>query len=145
MKNIILFIAAGILIIGNAIGQSQNNDLENLRNAYITAVKNSDTQGILKVYSDDAVIHNTNGEMSEGTSEIRDQYDEFFGNTKATISFENVSEDELAKDIFFYHDKVFLEMDSEDETIYIEVVNIAEKVNGEWRVTKSYRWPMPGN
>lgn len=143
MKKTILFIFGFILITNSVCSQSANKDLQQLRDSYIKALKNSDTKGILKIYSDDASIHHIDGNIYNGAQEIKSFYDEFFANSKASIEFENVSEDQLAKDLFFYHDKVFLNIEGEDETRNIEVVNIAKKINGKWRVTKSYRWPAP--
>lgn len=143
MKKTILCIFGFILITSSLCSQSANKDLQQLRDSYITALKNSDTEGILKVYSDDASIHHIDGSLLNGAQEIKSFYDQFFENSKASIEFENVSEDRLAKDLFFYHDKVFLDIQGEDERRNIEVVNIAKKINGKWRVIKSYRWPMP--
>ncbi len=145
MKNLILCICISVFIVGTALGQSGNKELEKLRNGYITALKNSDTPVILKMYADDATIHHIDGTLYTGTSEIKGLYDQFFEKNKAEIKFENVSEDELSKGVLFYHDNVFLDLDTEEETVLLEVVNIAEKIDGKWRVTKSYRWPVSSN
>ncbi len=143
MKRLI-FIVFGFLLITNvSYGQKVYKNLQNLRDAYSEAVKNSDTETILKLYADDATIHNFDGTIVTGTDEIRKLYNDFFAESKATISFRNVSEDLLTDDIFFYHDKVFLNIKGEDNTIDMEVVNIAKRTNGKWRVIKSYRWPKP--
>ncbi|MBT8319089.1 MAG: nuclear transport factor 2 family protein [Gramella sp.] len=143
MKNFFLLSLSVILINVSALAQTGSSDIQDIRDAYIEALKNSDTPGILKIYSDDVVIHHIDGTMLDGASEVGSFYDQFFEENKATISFENVSEDEIADNIMFYHDKVFLQMEGEDKIRNIEVVNIAEKVDGNWRVIKSYRWPMP--
>ncbi|MCM8570697.1 nuclear transport factor 2 family protein [Gramella jeungdoensis] len=143
MKKLILFTFGLVLIMAGANAQSFSKDLQQLRQNYIQALKNSDTEKILQVYSKDAAIHHIDGTMLNGSKEIGDFYNEFFKNSKATIAFENISEDKLAKDLVFYHDKVFLDIEGEDVTRNIEVVNIAKKADGKWRVIKSYRWPMP--
>ena len=143
MKKLILFTFGMVLMMAGAHAQSFSKDLQQLRQSYIEALQNSDTDKILQVYSKDAAIHHIDGSMLNGSKEIGDFYNEFFKNSKATIAFENISEDKLAKDLVFYHDKVFLDIEGEDATRNIEVVNIAKKINGKWRVIKSYRWPMP--
>ncbi|MDX1543850.1 MAG: nuclear transport factor 2 family protein [Christiangramia sp.] len=143
MKKLILFTFGMVLMMAGTHAQSFSKDLQQLRQSYIEALQNSDTDKILQVYSKDAAIHHIDGSMLNGSKEIGDFYNEFFKNSKATIAFENISEDKLAKDLVFYHDKVFLDIEGEDATRNIEVVNIAKKINGKWRVIKSYRWPMP--
>ncbi|TBW28916.1 nuclear transport factor 2 family protein [Gramella sp. KN1008] len=143
MKKLILFTFGLVLIMAGSNAQSFSKDLQQLRQNYIEALKNSDTEKILQVYSKDAAIHHIDGTMLNGSKEIGDFYNEFFKNSKATIAFENISEDKLAKDLVFYHDKVFLDIQGEDATRNIEVINIAKKINEKWRVIKSYRWPMP--
>lgn len=142
MKN--LFLICVSVIFFNAVGfaQAEMSSIQDIRDAYIKAVKNSDTSGILKVYTDDVVIHHVDGTMLDGSGEVGPFYDQFFEENKATISFENISEDKLADDLIFYHDKVFLKLEGEDEIRNIEVVNIAQKKDGKWRVIKSYRWPI---
>lgn len=143
MKKLALFIFIWFLIMAGSNAQSYTKDLQELRQDYVEALKNSDTEKILQVYSKDAAVHHIDGTMLNGSKEIGDFYNEFFNTSKATIAFENISEERLAKDLVFYHDKVFLNIEGEDATRNIEVINIAKKVNGKWRVIKSYRWPMP--
>lgn len=137
------FIIGFVLAIYSANAQGFSKDLHQLRQDYIEALKNSDTDKILKIYAKDAAVHHIDGSMLNGSEQIGDFYDEFFENSKASIRFENVSEDKIGKDLVFYHDKVFLNIEGEADTRNIEVVNIAKKLNGKWRVIKSYRWPMP--
>lgn len=143
MKKLALLTIGFMLIILSSNAQSFSKDLQQLRQNYIDALKNSDTEKILEVYSRDAAIHHIDGTMLNGSKQIGDFYNEFFKSSKATIAFENISEDKLAKDMVFYHDKVFLDIEGEDSTRNIEVINIAKRINGKWRVIKSYRWPMP--
>ncbi len=143
MKRLILAVLGIFIITSTSYSQKVYKSLQNLRDSYVEAVKNSDTETILSLYSEDASIHSVDGSMATGSSEIRNMYDEFFKNNKARIDFKNVSEDKLTDNIFFYHDKVFLNIEGEENTRDIEVVNIAERINGKWRVTKSYRWPKP--
>lgn len=137
------FIIGFVLAICSTNAQGFSKDLQQLRQDYIEALKNSDTNKILEIYAKDADVHHIDGSMLNGSEQIRGFYDEFFENSKATIKFENVSEDKIGKDLVFYHDKVFLKIEGEADTRKIEVVNIAKKINGKWRVIKSYRWPMP--
>lgn len=141
MKKSVWITLVFFFIITNSHAQSASSEIQDLRDNYFKALKTSNTKGILKVYSDDAAIHHVDGTMLNGTKEIKGFYDEFFDNSKASISFKNISQDELAKDLVFYHDNVYLNIEGEDETQNIEVVNIAKKINGKWRVIKSYRWP----
>ncbi|SDR89819.1 nuclear transport factor 2 family protein [Gramella sp. MAR_2010_147] len=143
MRNLILIVFSMVFVTSTFLAQSSNQDLNNLRESYIKALKNSDTNAILKVYSKDATIHHVDGTMLTGAKEIKAFYDEFFKSSKASIQFENISEDELTQDVMFYHDKVFLRIEGEEEIRNIEVVNIAKKLDGKWRVIKSYRWPKP--
>ncbi|MCH4822808.1 nuclear transport factor 2 family protein [Gramella lutea] len=143
MKSLLLTII-GLFVIVNAVNsQTVYKNLQDLRDAYVEALKNSDTETILNLYSDDASIHSVDGKLVNGSNEIRSLYNDFFKNSKATIEFKNVSEDKLSDDIFFYHDKVFLNIEGDENTRDIEVVNIAQRVDGKWRVIKSYRWPKP--
>jgi len=143
MKKLLFLIPAFLLISFISSGQNTNKDLQESRDIYSEAFKNSDVETILKVYSDDAVVHHLDGTLYTGSNEIRNLYEEFFQNSEATVGFENVSEDKLSDDLIFYHDKVFLDIKGEEETRNIEVVNVAQKINGKWRVIKSYRWPKP--
>lgn len=139
-----IFIVFGFLMITNTnYAQTVYKNLQDLRDSYAEAFKNSDTETILKLYSDDASVYHTDGSVHNGTKEIRDLYNGFFEENKARIDFKNVSEDKLTDDIFFYHDKVFVNVEGEENTRDIEVVNIAKRINGKWRVIKSYRWPKP--
>ena len=143
MKKIVLMMF-GLMIFTNTIyGQTVYKSLQDLRDAYVEAFKNSDTDAILKLYSDDATVHSIDGTMFKGQDEISNLYDTFFADAKGSIDFKNVSEDQLSDDIFFYHDKVFLNIKGEDNTRDIEVVNIAKRTGDRWRVIKSYRWPKP--
>ena len=143
MKKFIFLFLGLVLFTNTSKGQSADKEIQQLRDAYVEAFGNSDIQGILEVYSENAVIHNTDGNMVQGSNEIKESYEQFFANSDASISFENISEDALADDMIFYHDKVFLKMDGEEDVSNIEVVNIAKKIDDKWRVIKSYRWPMP--
>ena len=143
MKKLIILLLGLALWSPASYSQSGNRDLQELRDAYIKALANSNTEGILKVYSDNASVHHLDGTMLQGAQEIKNFYDEFFAENKASIEFKNVSEDPLAKNVIFYHDEVFLQLDGEDAVRKIEVINIAEKMDGKWKVTKSYRWPRP--
>ncbi|GAA4321582.1 hypothetical protein GCM10023115_49250 [Pontixanthobacter gangjinensis] len=139
-----VFIVLGLLFMAMTTNaQTVFKSLQDLRDAYSEAFANQDTEAILKIYSDDASIHHTDGSMINGTAEIRNLYNGFFKENSGRIDFKNVSEDQLTDDIFFYHDKVFVNINGEDNTRDIEVVNIAERKDGKWRVTKSYRWPKP--
>lgn len=140
----LLFAVFGLFMMVNTVhSQTVYKNLQDLRDAYVEALKNSDTEAILKIYSDDATIHNIDGTLVNGSNEIRGLYNDFFKNSRASIEFKNISEDKLADDIFFYHDKVFLNIEGDDNTRDIEVVNIAKRIDGRWRVIKSYRWPKP--
>ena len=142
MKKLILFAIGFALILVSSNAQTFSKDLQQLRQSYIEALKNSDTNKILEIYAKDAPIHHIDGAMLNGRKQIGDFYNEFFKEPKASIAFENVSEDKIGKDLVFYHDKVFLDIEGEGTTRNIEVVNIAKKINGKWRVIKSYRWPI---
>ena len=143
MKRLSFLVLGLFLMTATTYGQTVFKSLQDLRDTYSQAFENSDIETILKLYSDDASVHHIDGSMYTGTSEIRDLYREFFKNSSGSVEFKNVSEDQLSDDIFFYHDRVFLNIDGEDNTEDIEVVNIAERRDGKWRVTKSYRWPKP--
>jgi uncharacterized protein (TIGR02246 family) len=140
MKNIISFSFVMIIGLLTINGQTSNPEIEKLKDNYITAVEKSSTDGILKIYSEDAAIRHIDGTVLQGEKEIRDLYNKFFAENKATISFENVSLDKLGDDLIFYHDKVFLDLEGKEDTENLEVVNIAKKIDGKWRVIKSYRW-----
>lgn len=127
MKKLILVTFGLLLIMGNSNAQPFSKDLQQLRQNYIEALKNSNTEKILEVYSNDAIVHHVDGTLLHGSKEIGDFYNEFFRNSKASIAFENISEDKLADDLVFYHDKVFLDIEGEDATRKIEVVNIAKR------------------
>lgn len=142
MKKFLLPFLTCLILNFSLNAQSYESALAELRENYVEALANSDTKAILEIYSKDAVVHHIDGSMLSGSREIGDFYDDFFENSKATIRFKNISEDELARDLVFYHDEVYLQIEGE-EPRDIEVVNVAEKKNGEWRVIKSYRWPMP--
>ncbi|SDR65599.1 YybH family protein [Christiangramia echinicola] len=143
MKKLLFMIFSLIIFTSTTYGQTVYKSLQDLRDAYIEGFKNSDTEALLKVYSDDASIHHVDGSILSGANEIRKLYDGFFKESKGTIEFKNISEDQLSEDIFFYHDKVFLNIEGEENTRDIEVVNIAERRDGNWLVIKSYRWPKP--
>lgn len=143
MKRVVLMVFGLLFFSSTFYGQTVYKSLQDLRDAYIEGFKNSDTEAILKVYSNDASVHNIDGTLLNGEDEIRDFYNGFFKDSKGTVEFKNMSEDQLSDDIFFYHDKVFLNIEGEDNTQDIEVVNIAKRTNGRWRVIKSYRWPKP--
>lgn len=142
MRRILILFLFGVLLNFSTAAQNLSAEIQELRDSYIEALKNSDTKAILKIYANDAMVHHIDGSILEGSKEIGDFYDSFFESSKATIDFNNVSTDRLAKDLVFYHDEVYLNIEGEDMR-KIEVINIAEKRNGQWRVTKSYRWPMP--
>ena len=143
MKKILIMVFGVMIFTSTTYGQTVYKSLQDLRDAYIEGFKNSDTEAILKVYSDDASVHNLDGTLLSGSDEIRDFYNGFFEESEGTIEFKNISEDQLSDDIFFYHDKVFLNIEGDDNTQDIEVVNIAKRTDGRWRVIKSYRWPKP--
>ncbi len=143
MRTIYILIFAWVMLSLPAHAQSSEAFLNELRENYVQALQNSDTEGILKVYSDNVMIHHIDGTMLKGADEVRDFYNKFFEENKARIRFENVSEDKLTDGLYFYHDKVFLDLESDEQTRRLEVVNIAKKIDGKWLVIKSYRWPMP--
>ena len=97
----LLFIVFGVIMFTNTTSaQTVYKNLQDLRDSYAQALSKSDTDAILQIYSDDASIHHVNGDMYTGENEIRNLYDDFFSNNKATIEFKNVSEDKLADDLF---------------------------------------------
>lgn len=139
----LLFIGLMLLVFPIEIqAQDFSAELQELREDYKQALSSSNTQNILQVYSEDAAIHHIDGRMLNGSQEIAAFYDSFFAINKASIDFKNISEDMIADDLVFYHDEVYLQVEGEGLE-KIEVVNITKKINGKWRVIKSYRWPMP--
>jgi len=144
LKMIILIVTMTLLAPTIAEAQTEMSGAEKLNAAYTTAMKNSDLEAFMKLYTKDASIRNNDGSLVSGIDNIKAQYKDFLESGNYSISLEIIDETTLDNNTVFESGRyTFTLLDGEQSVSKGEFVNVLKKENNEWKIYKSYRYQTP--
>ena len=128
----------------------QKNDqkagVEKMHELYISTIETENLDNLKVLYTEDATIKNTDGSIVSGLANIKAQYDATFSNGKYNITLKTIDETVLDKEYMFVSGSfVFSKIDEPKVVQSGQFVNTLKKVNGDWKIYKSYRYNVPSD
>jgi hypothetical protein len=120
---------------------AQDAEVDKMHQLYINTIKTANLNNIDALYTRDASIRNSDGSMVAGLDNIKEQYKATLSTGKYIITLKTTDETALNKDYMFLSGSfVFTKIDSPKMELKGEFVNTLKKVNGAWKIYKSYRY-----
>ncbi len=121
---------------------AQNDGVEKLHQLYTSTINTATLDNLDALYTQDASVRNSDGSMVSGLDNIKAQYKATFSSGKYNIDIKTIEETPLDKDYMFVSGSfVFTKLDDPRSEIKGEYVNTLKRVNGDWKIYKSYRYP----
>ncbi len=121
---------------------AQNDAVEKLHQLYTKTINTAKLSNLDALYTQDASIRNSDGSMVSGLDNIKAQYKTTLSSGQFTIDLQTIEETPLDKDYMFVSGSYeFTKLDDPKSVIKGEYVNTLKKVNRDWKIYKSYRYP----
>ncbi|WP_298497212.1 nuclear transport factor 2 family protein [uncultured Algibacter sp.] len=126
--------------------KAQNLDVEKMHELYVNTINTGNINNLDVLYTKNASIRNTNGNLVSGLEDIKAQYKATFASGKYNITLKTIDKTELNKNYMFVSGAfIFNKVDDPKSIQNGQFVNTLKKINGDWKIYKSYRYAIALN
>lgn len=146
LKNIVALTLLLSITTFTCNAQAQNSDVEKLHQLYTNTINNSNVDNLNLLYTKNVTIRNSDGSMTSGLNKVKTQYKETFASGTFNIILKTKEVTALDDEHLFVSGIfVYSKTNEPKMTLRGEFVNTLKKVEGDWKIFKSYRYTETKN